>query len=58
MQISIARVRLRAVQHIGLTAGLQSPDLIERDGSRILNRIRQYIRTISSQSNCDKDSPI
>ncbi len=35
MQISIARIRLRAVEHIGLTAGLQSAELIERDGSKI-----------------------
>jgi hypothetical protein len=40
MQISIARIRFRAVQHVGLAAGLQSAELIERDGSRILDRTK------------------
>jgi len=40
MQISMARIRLRAVEHIGLTAGLQSAELIERDGSRIWSEQR------------------
>jgi hypothetical protein len=52
------RIRLRAVQHIGLTAGLHSAELIEGDGSKILDRTRQRIRTISSLSNGDEDSPI
>jgi len=58
MQISIAGIRFRAVQHIGLAAGLQSAELIERDGSRILDRTKERIRTISSLSNGDEDSPI
>jgi hypothetical protein len=41
----------------GLTAGLQSPDLIEREGSKILDRTRQRIRTIFSLSNGDKRQP-
>jgi hypothetical protein len=57
MQISIAGIRFRAVQHIGLAAGLQSAELIERDGSRILDRTKERIRTISSLSNGDEDSP-
>jgi hypothetical protein len=39
MQISIARIRFRAL-HILLAAGLQSAELIERDGSRILDRTK------------------
>ena len=58
MQISIARIRFRAVQHILLAAGLQSAELIERDGSRILDRTKERIRTISSLSNGDEESPI
>jgi len=57
MQIWMARIRLRTVAHIGLTACLQSAGLIERDGSKLWTEQGKRTRTISSLFN-GEDSPI